>query len=286
MKKRTIMTVGSTTLIAMLGVTAVIGVNSSVPADSQLASTGQHSTHGPADSDHHSSAESAFATASSDLAPVEIVDEAGVLQLSAVTPSAVTPSTVTPSGVPSDPTAVVRDSSGKLVLGGVFGNRADKPAPGKSAGAPGQEIRVTPFPKVPSAGDNPGIGNGKPQSLGEALAKPHGVAAGGVSPAGSGVDKSITQQAPGLPMRVLARGEQDAGVNDAARTGGCAPGYGDGRSCLPVSPPSAAEHAEHGMKVNWTCEELLTLFPEGIPLQVRGTDPLRLDEDGNGIACA
>ena len=285
MKKRTLMTAGSTALIAMLGVTAVIGVNSSVPADSPLVSAGQHSTHEPADSGHHSSAESAAEGASSDVPAVEIVDETGVLQLSAVTPSTVTPSAVTPSTITPSPTTIVRDSAGKLVLNGVVGKRLEKPAPGKSGGAPGQEIRVTPLPALPSIGDKPGNGNGKQQSLGEALAKPHGIAAAGISPAGQGVDKNTTKQAPGLLGRVLKRGEQDAGVNDAARTGGCAPGYGDGRSCLPVAPPSSAQ-ATNGKKVAWTCQELLTLFPQGIPLQIRGTDPLRLDEDGNGIACA
>lgn len=129
-------------------------------------------------------------------------------------------------------------------------------------------------------------GGGSQQSLGEALRQPHGIAVAGVTPEGKGVNNGTTKQAPGLKMRELARGEQDAGINDAARTGGCAPGYGDGRSCLPVAPPSAAGHAGHGAKAAWTCEELLTLFPQGIPLQVRGTDPLGLDKDGNGIACA
>lgn len=136
------------------------------------------------------------------------------------------------------------------------------------------------------ASDGVRPGNGKARSLGEALAQPHGVAAAGVTPEGAGVNDGTTKQATGLRMRSLERGEQDAGVNDAARTGGCAPGYGDGRSCLPVAPPSAAEHAGHNVKVAWTCKELLTLFPQGIPLQVPGTDPLGLDEDGNGIACA
>jgi hypothetical protein len=136
-----------------------------------------------------------------------------------------------------------------------------------------------------ASADN-GPGNGKQQSLSDALAQPHGPAAAGVTPERAGVNDGTTKQASGLAMRSLVRGEQDAGVNDAARTGGCAPGYGDGRSCLPVAPPSAAQHAGHNIKVAWTCTELLTLFPQGIPLQVRGTDPLGLDTDGNGIACA
>ena len=160
----------------------------------------------------------------------------------------------------------------------------NRPAPGSPAGMPGKEIRVAPLPDV--ASDVAGTGKDKTQSLREALARPHGVAAAGVSPEGAGVNNGTTKQATGLKLRSLAPGEQDAGVNDAARTGGCAPGYGDGRSCLPVAPPSAAEHAGHNMKVPWTCSELLTLFPKGIPLQIRGVDPLGLDEDGNGIACA
>ena len=185
------------------------------------------------------------------------------------------------SASPTAPTAAAPSSATSA---------ADRPAKGsgsgKSAGTPGQEVRVAPLPDVASDVARQVKGKGKPLSLSEALARPHGVAAAGVSPAGVGVNNGTTKQAPGLKLRSLAPGEQDAGVNDSALTGGCAPGYGDGRSCLPVAPPSAAKHAGHNMKVPWTCKELLTLFPKGIPLQVPGVDPLGLDEDGNGIACA
>lgn len=289
MKKRTMMAAGTTSLIVMLGVTAVIGTTMSVPADFPLASHSEHSSLVPVDGEHdHSPAATASPTY---LPPSDAAGtETGVVQLSAVTaPGQLSDKQVLgDSGgkkpgkaVPSAPAGKQTDVPASTKAPG---KQSERPAPGGPAGAPGQAVRVTPLPDVASVGKQPG--KGKPQSLGEALAKPHGVAAGGVSPAGAGVNKGATKQAPGLQLRSLSRGEQDAGVNDAARTGGCALGYGDGRSCLPVSPPSAAQHAGHGKKVRWTCEELLTLFPEGIPLQVRGNDPLRLDEDDNGIACA
>ncbi|MDE8667812.1 hypothetical protein PY310_04360 [Pseudarthrobacter sp. H3Y2-7] len=191
-----------------------------------------------------------------------------------------------PSGVPSAPAAAppaalsAQGAAPAAALPDVA-SIGDPPGKGKAQSL-GEALRQP--HGLASVGAEPG--DGKPQSLSEALRKPHGVAAAGVTPEGAGVNDGTTKQAADLPMRSLARGEQDAGVNDAARTGGCAPGYGDGRSCLPVVPPSAAQHAGHNVQVVWTCEELLTLFPQGIPLQVRGVDPLGLDKDGNGIACA
>lgn len=294
MKKRTLMAAGTSAVAALLGVTALIGTTTSVPEDFPLAASSQHSIHGSVEGTAPSTAPAAEAPHAHDVDTTEDVDaadqEAGAFQLSAITPSERTSDNAAPGrsgGNAPDKAAPGRsggNASDNAAPGRPGGNGSQVPAPGNSAGAPGQEVRVAPLPELPPAAG--GNGNGRPQSLGEALAKPHGVAAGGVGPAGQGVNKGTTKQAPGLQMRSLARGEQDAGVNDAARTGGCAPGYGDGRSCLPVAPPSAAQHSAHGAKIAWTCEELLTLFPEGIPLQVPGTDPLGLDEDGNGIACA
>lgn len=252
MKKRSILAAGI--VATSIGVSGVIGVSVAAPGTVTSASLSQHSMHD------------------------------GTVQ----------------NGISSPPAA------GSTARGGTPTNPS---VPNGSDAAHAQEVSVGPLPDVAAVPARPGNGkpqslsealsqphgvaaaenpssNGKGQSLREALSQPHGVAAAGVTADGAGVNNGTTKQASGLAMRSLARGEQDAGVNDAARTGGCAPGYGDGRSCLPVAPPSAAQHAGHGVKVPWTCTELLTLFPQGIPLQVRGTDPLGLDEDGNGIACA
>ncbi|KNC19803.1 hypothetical protein AC792_03860 [Arthrobacter sp. RIT-PI-e] len=281
MKKRTLMMAGTSAVAALLGVTALIGTTTSVPDDFPLAAESQHSTHGSVESGVASAEPGTEATHDHGVDPAgsaPAADEQGDdLQLSAISPSERT----SDNAAPGRPGGNASDTA----PGRTGGNGSKPPAPGNAAGAPGQEVRVAPLPELPAAAGN-NNGKGKPQSLGEALAKPHGIAAAGVGPAGPGVNKGTAKQAPGLQMRSLARGEQDAGVNDAARTGGCAPGYGDGRSCLPVAPPSAAQHSGHGAEIAWTCEELLTLFPEGIPLQVPGTDPLGLDEDGNGVACA
>jgi hypothetical protein len=252
MKKRNMLAAGMFALASSLGVSGVIVASVAAPGDDPITNRSQHSTHATGVQNDASSALAAAPAA--------------------------------PVGPPSG-----------------------QPAPGGGDRAPGQAASVAPLPDVASVDAR--RSNGKPKSLSEALAQPHGVAAAGapsgngkslsdalaqphgaaasgVTPDSAGVNNGTTKQASGLAMRSLARGEQDAGVNDAARTGGCAPGYGDGRSCLPVAPPSAAQHAGHNVKVAWTCTELLTLFPQGIPLQVRGTDPLGLDEDGNGIACA
>jgi hypothetical protein len=253
MKKRSMLAAGVFALASSLGVSGVIVASVAAPGNDPVVNRSQHSTHAQ-------------------------------------------------SGVQND-------ASSALVAGPAapVGPPSGQRGPGGADRAPGQAASVAPLPDVASVDARPG--NGKPKSLsealaqphgvaavgapsgngkslGEALAQPHGAAASGVTPDSAGVNNGTTKQAPGLGMRSLARGEQDAGVNDAARTGGCAPGYGDGRSCLPVAPPSAAQHTGHNVKVAWTCKELLTLFPQGIPLQIRGTDPLGLDEDGNGIACA
>lgn len=260
MNKNSMMVAAAVALATTLGVSGVVGAIVAGPGDASVAAHSNHST------------------------GVQTGVQGGDPSAPADTPATAAPAAAVPGAVApaaAKPAEVISPTPDRPAPGGPA---SDRPAPGGSAGAPGQEAKVAPLPDVASAGDRPG--NGKAKSLGEALAQPHGVAAAGVTPEGAGVNDGKTKQAPGLALRPLARGQQDAGVNDAARTGGCAPGYGDGRSCLPVAPPSAAQHPGHGAKIAWTCEELLTLFPQGIPLQVPGTDPLGLDEDGNGIACA
>jgi len=67
--------------------------------------------------------------------------------------------------------------------------------------------------------------------------------------------------------------------------GGCRPEYGGRGQCLPFVPPSHAAHPDHGMDDAWTCTELRSLMPKGIPVREPGIDPLGLDTDGDGTAC-
>jgi hypothetical protein len=83
-------------------------------------------------------------------------------------------------------------------------------------------------------------------------------------------------------------------VGQAETLGGCRPEYGETGQCLPVVPPSMADHYQQmqdagidpsTMAHAWTCGELRTYFPEGIVVRVAGVDPDGLDRDGDGLGC-
>jgi hypothetical protein len=106
-----------------------------------------------------------------------------------------------------------------------------------------------------------------------------------LDPEAAGVNDGSKQQAADVtlepapvvdPSQVLPHGLAN----------GCVPGYGQGGGCLPSTPPS---HAGHGtgedMSIYWTCAEVRTVLPNGIPLDNAGTDPLGLDSNGDGTAC-
>lgn len=76
--------------------------------------------------------------------------------------------------------------------------------------------------------------------------------------------------------------------------GGCLKEYGDAGECLPVVPPSQAEHVQQmknagldpaSMPHQWTCAEVRLYFPKGIVVRQRGVDPQRLDRNGDSVAC-
>jgi len=135
-------------------------------------------------------------------------------------------------------------------------------------------------------------------SLAEAMAQPHGAAHGdpihdanhevhqGVDPGAAGVDNGSKQQAtavhtgpdlhPVQPGQLYAKGDYSAG---------CTVGYGHGKECLPITPPSAGAMGMSVTQMPWTCPEVRTLLPKGIRLDVRGVDPAHLDTNGDGIAC-
>lgn len=81
----------------------------------------------------------------------------------------------------------------------------------------------------------------------------------------------------------------------STQLGGCLSAYGDAGQCLPVVPPSAADHIREmvdagldpkSMSHPWTCSELRQYFPQGIAIRKQGVDPQRLDPDRNGIGCS
>ena len=123
------------------------------------------------------------------------------------------------------------------------------------------------------------------------------------SPVGSEPETSLAQAAgadPGSPARAGSGslGSPRAPVSaeeviGSEALGGCHPDYGDAGQCLPVIPPSLAEHAQAmadagidpaSMVHPWSCPELRSLFPSGIAVR-SGQDPLGLDSDADGVAC-
>lgn len=101
------------------------------------------------------------------------------------------------------------------------------------------------------------------------------------------VNEGNQELAGGVPMR-SAPGVKPKDVDPSSLTGGCVLGYGRGKACLPFAPPSQ----KFGEKIPWTCEEVRTLFPDGIAVNrasegtpKAGVDPLRLDGNKDFIAC-
>lgn len=117
------------------------------------------------------------------------------------------------------------------------------------------------------------------------------------------VNNGTVRQAAGVVMTTPAPVDPEQVVDELSMLGGCVPGYGRGTACLPAMPPRlAAEHAGHqGMRAiemarYWTCPEVRDLIPDGIavndtppptsfPGAAPGRDPLRLDSNGDGVAC-
>jgi hypothetical protein len=146
------------------------------------------------------------------------------------------------------------------------------------------------------------------QTLAEAVAQPHGIAAGDkvlrearVRPRiakpgkeGKAVNNGSHKQATKVPMDDLkSRNEEkvkaDKQLGKSSRTGGCEPGYGDGKSCLPISSPTEtrlnAAMPDMLHEVPWTCAEVRQVFPNGITLQNKQNDPQKLDRNGDGTGC-
>lgn len=91
---------------------------------------------------------------------------------------------------------------------------------------------------------------------------------------------------PVLPSDVFKRG--------AANLGGCLEAYGENGQCVPVVPPSLAQHLQEmkkaghdaaSMKHRWSCRELREYFQDGVEVRRVGIDPQNLDSNGDGRAC-
>lgn len=136
------------------------------------------------------------------------------------------------------------------------------------------------------------------KTLAEAISKPHGVANGdplhaphieshkGVEGGADGVNQGKKKQAaavqltpdihPVSPTQLFSKGDY---------TAGCTVGYGHGKACLPITPPSAGAMNMSVAQMPWTCAEARTLLPKGIQVDVKGVDPAHLDSNHDGIAC-
>lgn len=89
-----------------------------------------------------------------------------------------------------------------------------------------------------------------------------------------------------LPSEVLERG--------ATNFGGCLDEYGENGQCVPVVPPSLAQHVQEmrdaggnpgAMEHQWSCTELGRYFHGGVQVRQSGVDPQNLDANGDGTAC-
>ncbi|WP_354216922.1 hypothetical protein [Arthrobacter sp. UYCo732] len=109
----------------------------------------------------------------------------------------------------------------------------------------------------------------------EPVAKPHAI----VEPEARAVNDGKQGQAAGVKMRPAP--QVDVEKLKGTGNGGCVAGYGKPGQCLPAFPPS---HAAHGMDMPWTCEEMRTIFVDGITVE-RGKDTLKLDTNNDGVAC-
>ncbi|MGZ4659968.1 MAG: hypothetical protein ACXVYB_01675 [Arthrobacter sp.] len=165
------------------------------------------------------------------------------------------------------------------------GGAAPALQPGKSPAAVaittplGQSPSVQPV--TPPTDGGSAASNSRQRSLSDGAAEPNGL---GSHP--NAVNPAPSPRGSIDPSQVLDTASQSLG--------GCLKEYGDAGQCLPVVPPSLAEHLQQmkdagldpaSMPHNWTCGEVQVYFPNGITVRQHGVDPQRLDTNGDGRAC-
>ncbi|WP_111765975.1 galactose oxidase-like domain-containing protein [Nakamurella deserti] len=167
------------------------------------------------------------------------------------------------------------------VPGSTPSGRSDLPAHGHA----GHPTAATPSAAAASATSAPS-GRASDKALEIAVRRPYLVP---ITPTADQVQiaSGVHEQATQVPMAKVTP-EQGAAaaaeaVTESARTGGCVVGYGDDGSCLPQVSPSSARMG--GMAMDWTCDEVRAILPDGIALSTPGVDPQRLDANQDGTAC-
>ncbi|MFJ6003881.1 hypothetical protein [Arthrobacter sp. NPDC092385] len=184
------------------------------------------------------------------------------------------PGAQAPGGVPAAPPS----------QGNPAGQGAADAGKVPASGKPGEKLAA----QNPSEqGTVPGAR--KEKSLAEAGSEAvPGQAGGKGSGAGNGADRSAGLAPRGAidPKEVLGAGE--------TALGGCLAEYGADGQCLPVVPPSSAEHVQQmtesgadpkSMLHFWSCDEVRGFFPDGIAVRQAATDPQGLDANADGTAC-
>lgn len=148
---------------------------------------------------------------------------------------------------------------------------------------------------VVAVGVHGAAGAGAPTTLSQAMSERHGHAAGdplfaghsrrGVDADAAGVNEGRKKQASGVTVGPQSAVTPEQLLSQGDRSGACTIGYGRGMQCLPTTPPSAGRMAMSVVEMPWTCAEVRTLFPAGLPLNQQGVDPAHLDRNGDGTAC-
>lgn len=154
----------------------------------------------------------------------------------------------------------------------------EQPAAGGNANASAQRNGNA----QPGQADEEDPANRPQTSLQDAAGREHPV--GAANPAPQAPLPQLREKV--LPSQVLESG--------ATGYGGCLLEYGENGQCVPAVPPSLASHVQdmkaaggnpNAMEHRWSCTELRQYFKDGVALRQAGTDPQKLDANGDGKAC-
>ena len=106
----------------------------------------------------------------------------------------------------------------------------------------------------------------------------------GVRAEAAGVNNGSKDQATGVAMRPITSVDPSV-VGKYGKAGGCTPGYGRGKACLPPTAPSAVAMGMTAEQHPWACAEVRTILPKGIRLNTASVDPFGLDRNKDGVGC-